>query len=545
MILERISARGFLGLKNLTVGFDQSTVLIGENGWGKSSVYRLLTRVLGGDKIPCRFTAEDFRNDPQDDLKAIDVVLSFRERKFGQAKHSAVLSQFSPYWVKGNDDLFHIYYHIRARFIDGVVRTSHFFTDMSGKKLKTKLRDVRKLVMLNPAYMLRDTRMDKKTRVRFQNSWEKKISDLAMSLSDPQSGSRTNLPKEQVVEGLEALNYIISSYLPEFHDSRLYKRRSAREIASNPISLHGMGSLQTMLSHNSSDTMKFIMIILQHEIMAARGNRIPPRVCFPIVLLEDIESRLHPSYLMMFMSILNQMPFQRIISTNSGDLLTCQPLSAIRRMVRTKDGSVLVHQASDALFSNDDLRRLAFHVRIGNPMAMFARTWLLVEGETEIWLINQLAEIVGINLLSEGIRTIAFAQCGAAPLIRFAKQMGINWHLLADGDQAGVKYCRLANNFLAKGQDAADHVTKLPSADIEHYLYEHGFENVYRHESGYGFTQAVSEGKIIERAVHRRSKPGLAINIVEQADRNGPDSVPDLFKGMFLRLTALSRESDV
>ena len=35
---------------------------------------------------------------------------------------------------------------------------------------------------------------------------------------------------------------------------------------------------------------------------------------------------------------------------------------------------------------------------------------------------------------------IEFAQSGLKPLIKFARRMGIQWHVLVDGDEAGKKY---------------------------------------------------------------------------------------------------------
>ena len=282
------------------------------------------------------------------------------------------------------------------------------------------------------------------------------------------------------------------------------------------------------------------MIILQKALMDARGERNLPKVCFPVILLEDLESRLHPSYMMTFMSILEKINSQKVIATYSGDILSCLPLSQIRRMVKQEDDRVNAYQLNENNFSADDLRRLTFHVRITRPMSIFARCWLLVEGETEIWLMLQLAAIMGINLQAEGIRIIEYAQCGASPLIKVAKQMGINWHLMADGDDAGTRYIKIAKGFLEKDQIVKKHLTLLDDVDIEHYLYSNGFESVYRVESGYGFAQNVPKNKIIERAIHRRSKPGLAINIIEKADRLGPKGIPELIRNMFRNLVDLA-----
>ena len=124
--------------------------------------------------------------------------------------------------------------------------------------------------------------------------------------------------------------------------------------------------------------------------------------------------------------------------------------------------------------------------------------------------------------------------------------MGINWHLMADGDDAGQKYIKIARSHLEKNQSVKKHLTLLDDVDIEHFFYSNGFESVYRIESGYGFAQNVSKNKIIERAIHRRSKPGLAINIIEKADRLGPKGIPELIRRMFSSLIELAggNESD-
>lgn len=111
-------------------------------------------------------------------------------------------------------------------------------------------------------------------------------------------------------------------------------------------------------------------------------------------------------------------------------------------------------------------------------MSLFARCWLLVEGETEIWLLSELANICGISLRREGIRIIEFAQCGVSPLIKAAADLGIEWHLLADGDQAGNKYASSVRTLL-RGESEHDRLTLLPARDIEHFLFQNGFAHVF------------------------------------------------------------------
>ena len=88
---------------------------------------------------------------------------------------------------------------------------------------------------------------------------------------------------------------------------------------------------------------------------------------------------------------------------------------------------------------------------------------------------------------------------------------------------------------------ADEHITVLPSLDIEHFLYENGFEQVFRRESGIGTSQNYSENKIIELAIHHKSKPGLALSVVEFAERNGGKTIPELFQNIFYRLVSMAK----
>ncbi len=547
MILERIVVKGYLGIRHLVLDVSAVTALIGENGWGKSSLFNLLEKVFGSKTVPCQFDAKEFYidEDTGEFLDFMEFEFVFKERKYGQLKRSQTLQYFKRYWIHEDDDFHHIHYHITARRKEEQVFVRHYFSDENGKPIWTMKKHVRKFVFMNPVFRIRDSRMVRDQNgtdnIQYANEWEKKVSRLAMLIDE--SEDLIGRDKATLHEGIEALNYILASYVPEIRDSKPMKYRTAREIASQPISLRGMGSLQNLLSQSNSSALKLIMVLFQDAIMLARGSRTLPPVCFPILLMSDLESRLHPSLLMTFMSILDRINFQKIFTTNSGDLLSCIDLGDLRRQVRNRHGEVKSYYLNENKFSADDMRRLASHVRLTRPVSVFARCWLLVEGETEIWLMLQLASIAGFNLQADGIRIIEFAQCGANPLIKLAQQLGINWHLLCDGDDAGVRYAKLAQGMLNKDQKFQDHITKLNDVDIEHYLYNNGFESVYRKESGYGFVQNVTENKIIERAIHRRSKPGLAINIIEKADRMGVGGIPHELMQLFNTLVQLSADN--
>ncbi len=541
MYLEKVEIRGFRGLKQLSIGFQQITALIGENAWGKTSLLRALWCLLGQDEVPYQFVANDFHR-PQDEPPGtephLEIILTFREYRPDMCKHSQRLARLERVWVKHRDRFHRIHYRAAADLLDGegeLVISQHGFMDELGHimELENCEHYIHLLMLMNPVLRLRDARAARGGPKLLGNGWEANLTHLADTLL----ASPGSAPKENVEAGLDAVRNLMGHYLTSVPPIKP-RPRSQREIVTRPASLRGLSGFNELVRCGDVQTIQLAMASIGAAMLAARGDREIEEGARPILMLEDPESRLHPTMLALVWGLLEQVPGQKILTTNSGDLLSALPLNQIRRLVRHPDRT-RAYQLNDAQLSGDDLRRIAFHVRINRPMSLFARSWLLVEGETEIWLLSELANICGFSLRGEGVRIIEFAQCGHVPLIKVARDLGIEWHLLADGDPAGVKYVEGARSQL-RGEREQDRLTLLPAQDIEHFLFENGFEEVFRKEAGVGPHQQLSPSRIIDKAVNRRSKPGMALAVVEAAEHLGPDSIPRLLRQMFSRVVAMS-----
>nr|WP_045525187.1 ATP-dependent endonuclease [Aeromonas hydrophila] len=534
MFLERIEVKGFRGINRLSLGLDNTTVLIGENAWGKSSLLRALWCLLGQDAEPYQFSSDDFHQpeDPElEPARHLQLVLTFSEHRPQMCLHSRRLARLGAAWVKHKDKFHRIHYRASAELqSDGTVTTTHDFLDGIGKSLP--IDDAHELVCLlitmNPVFRLRDARTARNgvETLQWGDLSEHRLSELADKLIDePQ-----RIGEPELKEALQAVRQLMDHYFNALAPIK-NKPRSQREIVNRPMTLRNPGNLQALLRNADNRALQLAM-----AGMAARELEQGAR---PIMILEDPESRLHPTMLALAWGLLEQLPGQKLLTTNSGDLLSSLPLNQIRRLVRRQQ-DIVCHQLGGERYSSDDLRKIAFHVRINRPMSMFARCWLLVEGETEIWLLSELAQICGYSLRAEGVRIIEFAQCGQSPLIKVARDFGIEWHLLTDGDEAGVKYATSARSLL-KGERERDRLTQLPAADIEHYLYHNGFEAVFRREAGVGGRSTLNAGRIINKAIHHRSKPGMALAVVEEAERLGGEHIPPVLRQMFARVVALAR----
>ena len=544
MYLKKIFVKGFKGINELNADFSLSSALIGENGWGKSSFLRLFRKVFSSSgKIA--FSREDFNSscsckDPKDGTRGIQIEFQFCEQFFGEVAKSAALQKFNKYWQRGTDDLLYIHLRITS-CLDGDKAVSDCGFVSGGAYDTGDSELFYSFVHLVPVLVIKDNRMSELPSAEVQTKagekWRKDLIRLSERLLVEDDG---RLSKKEADEALSAIDYIMTSFFGELKLSRRYKYRSYRDIASKPVSLGDFSSLRKYVNDASSKSWRIVLTIIAGMVLKTKSHINFSHEVYPILLIEDPESRLYPNFLILFMSIILKLPTQKILTTNSSDVLTCMNLSEIKRI--SHDGPGLKSSSINEInFSSDEIRRLSYHVRMTRPSSFFARVWLLVEGETEIWLILKLSEILGFSLIGEGIRLIDFAQCGITPLVKAADQLRLGWFVLADGDEAGRHYQSKVIDLIGDSGRADEHITVLPSLDIEHFLYENGFEQVFRRESGIGTSQNYSENKIIELAIHHKSKPGLALSVVEFAERNGGKTIPELFQNIFYRLVSMAK----
>ncbi|WP_286035576.1 DUF2813 domain-containing protein [Succinatimonas hippei] len=626
MYLETAEIFNFRGIRHLKINFEEdSSVLIGENSWGKSSLLSALWMMLGTGEKLCQFEKSDLyipirllvdnlidTNEVQD--KAIEASRNKRENThqikrrapYSSEDDSLVAPDFQdelPFdldqyplnsesisYLNENlsfmeEDTFHdnadklivdlffaenslgkenkqckeLLQEACAYYPDGVYRIhwrAEAYTDENGKFItKHSLLNenlqciecnqhtlIKKLIRLNPILRLRDGRM----AFNLENKCEDENGDVkdlvkAFSMLSGESGTRA----DDIVKSISTLRAVTSKYLVNSNshylpDNREHPR-SIKDMVNRPVTIESLNNLKRTLNQPGMNKTKLLISLLTGALLVANKDYQYDDAARPILIVEDIEGRFHPSLLLSLWSIIDSIPLQKIVTTNSSDLLTAAPLRVLRRLCK-QYYDTRCYKVNERSYNAEDLRRIAFHIRINRPNTLFARCWILVEGETEIWLMTQIASLLGISLYCNGIRPVEFAQCGLHPLMKLARQLGISFFVLTDGDEAGKKYAQTVTSFVG-GKSAKDHLTVLPHLDIEHYLYNNGYQDVFLRCSGISgpLRKGTSVDKIIELAIHKQSKPGLALAVMEEMQRRGSDGVPYLFKRIFKKISILSQ----
>lgn len=548
MILERVEIVGFRGINRLSLMLEQNNVLIGENAWGKSSLLDALTLLLSPELDLYHFVREDFWF-PPGDIKGrehhLHIILTFRETQPGRHRVRRYRA-LEACWSLCEDDFHRIFYRLEGECgADGSVMTLRSFLNSDGQPLLVEnINDqVRHLVRLMPVLRLRDARFMR----RIRNATVPNVPDVEVTarqldfLARELATRPQNLTDGQIRQGLSAMVQLLEHYFSEQGAGQARHRLMRRRSQNEQRSWRYLDIINRMIDKPGSRSHRVILLGLFSTLLQAKGTLRLHKDARPLLLVEDPETRLHPIMLSVAWQLLNLLPLQRIATTNSGELLSLTPVEHVVRLVR-ESSRVAAWRLGPGGLSAEDGRRIAFHIRFNRASSLFARCWLLVEGETETWVINELARQCGHHFDAEGIKVIEFAQSGLKPLVKFARRMGIEWHVLVDGDEAGKKYAATVRSLLNNDrEEEREHLTALPALDMEHFMYRQGFADVFHRVAQLPPNVPMNTRKIITKAIHRSSKPDLAIEVAMEAGRRGIDAVPPLFRKMFSRVVWLAR----
>lgn len=550
MYLQQVEISGFLGINRLSLTLDHNTVLIGENTWGKSSLLDALTILLSPKQPLYQFSQHDFHHlvDTDEQVNNLQIILVFCENQ-SNSDNASRFKSLSALWIEGNDKYKRIYYRVSAERQNNIVATERCFLDKDGNKLvlNDNSKYIQQIILLYPVLRLRDARFSRPTAAESYDADYKKTSvkfaSQLQQLTQALIKASPKLSHEEIEDGFVAMQQLLGYYFAE-QNMRLFNRPHQSNIAYHSPNRRGwrvLEDINRIVGKPEQHSIRLIIWQLFSSFLQLQGHFQLNCDTRPILIIEDPETRLHPIMLSVAWRLSNLFSLQSINSTNSGELLSQVPLENICRLVRNSNRVVAYRLKANRL-SLEDMRRLSFHIRINRPSALFARCWLLVEGETEIWLMNELARQCNYHFESEGVKVIEFAQCGLKPLLKFANSMGIEWHTLVDGDNAGKQYADSAIAYAERINDTPrDRLTILPASDMEHFLYREGFSDIYHQIAAIPDNGKISPRRVIIKAIHRTSKPDLAIEVANRAAEKGVNSIPSLLRHMFSRVAWLAR----
>lgn len=549
MFLESLQVQNYRGILSGRLDFDDTTLLIGENDCGKSSLLSALAVVLAaGDGHRPAIARHHFHRpvDPSLPLQGpVRIELVFAERPAGEWTTEA-MAPLAPLLAPPSAGVRRLVVTVHAEVpkAQGEPET-HWIVACpdAGRPMShddvDHLAAVRKLC---PLVWLKAGMLIGATDVAVGENDDAAVGGRLAALADEVethyqsllAGTSANELAE-LKAGYEAARELLRQRAEEYQAAGSLSHGAIAEV----LGPRSAGKATGLPFHGSAAQQIGVLIVTGAIIRHGLAKWAPGSS--PLLVVEDPEAHLHLMTLASVWGLLQHARAQKVIGTQSETLLAAAPLASIRRITRT-GGRMRQWRVRPGSLSADELRKLGYHVRARHGEAMFSRCWLLVEGETEFWMLPELARLCGYDLKLEGVTPVEFAQCGLPPLIKLASELGIEWHVLTDGDNTGRDYADDARHFAAGEEDRR--ITRLRERDVEHCFWRHGYAAVYERAAGMHALPGgkVRAGRVIRHAIKRHSKPWLAFEVLAAAAEDPSPGVPAPLRRTIETCVQLARE---
>ena len=570
MLLDKIEIKNFRGIRDLCLELDEVTVLIGENNSGKSTILAALETCLSrnltrrsGAFSEYDYHLPDERSQPVDS-EEIEVTIRFVEQEENEWPDEIVQALSSAVQTS-NDNRQSIIFRVKSGYdglTDGFV-TSWDFLDLAGNTLinaKTApfLIALQQLAPVFYLSALRDSAQEFRPRGQF---WSPFIRSLKMD-PDVRQELENQLAElnERVLSANESFNSVeerlsnTGRMVPLASDqavgieaipSRVFDIMSRTQVmlssvtgARLPINRHGEG------------TQSLAVICLFDAFLRSRLEDSYREHSSPILALEEPEAHLHPSATQAVAALLQELPGQKVVATHSGDLAGACSITSLRRL-RRKNGEIAVFRLEEGTLSPDQIHKINQNIRASRGSILFARCWLLVEGETDRIVLEGCARVLGRDLSYEGVSCVEYQQIGIGVdvLIQFADSMGIEWHIVGDQDTSGTNYLDTARGRIGSRTEQR-HISQLQHGDLEVYLCMEGYGAVYERyvATNKRGTLTAPHGTLtyweqVTEAQKKKTKPRAAMDVLEEIEQSGSAGVPQQLKEIIEIALELSEEA--
>lgn len=285
-----------------------------------------------------------------------------------------------------------------------------------------------------------------------------------------------------------------------------------------------------------------------------------------LAAFEEPEAHLHPQSQRSVFTLLSEIGGQRIVSTHSTHVASIAEVDSYR-VFRREGAKSIVSEVPPSIRSAWSPEHVRRYVQLQNPEMLFAKAVGVVEGQTESAAFPVFSRQRWGPRGSDGVGVSLIYTEGAGNskhIVPFLEALGIPWVLFCDGDSAADKGLKATAKLLGKTLDRnSPEVVQLPKDEaFEDYIMSSGLGAIVRvaadkHNAGplddfktrldgqpakKGKTRDYSSPGHEERAcidfmkLAKGTFGGLLATCIVDGEATGKCTMPGLFKEFFDRL---------
>lgn len=504
--LQSVRIKGFRGFKNIEVDFENTTVLVGTNNAGKTTLLKALQLALTNS----HFTSNDdffYCEDHIDDTIIVDILFVpldkdgnttnefnevwndvFKADRIGIPSDGNQIMAFRTI-IKENNKTFRKQQFFIDQWEEFLNEDINWYDNEYDKELSFYFDEIPFFYLEANRDILEDIKSKSSYLGRILSSLEfslenkQKIEALILELNSTTIGSSDILSElettlKELDTAMDNTNNTVqlTPFTKKVRDLNKGIRINYSEFS---MDYHGMGTR----SWSSLLVLKSFLN-LNHRIYEDNG-----KPYYPILAIEEPESHLHPNAQKKLYSQINEIVGQKIISTHSNYIAANANLSEIRSLIK-KGSNITIGKLLTDTLDNEDNRKIRRQVINTRGELFFSKVVILCEGETEEQSLPLLIEKqLNLDMVSIGINIIGINGGGNYfPFIYFCESLGIKWFILSDGENQILKKIKMdmikLNQLAVRPEDY-----EFPD-NIIHFENEEDFE---RHLINNGFKEEIEE----------------------------------------------------
>lgn len=455
--LQSVRIKGFRGFRNIEVDFENTTVLVGTNNAGKTTLLKALQLALTNSHF---ISNDDFFycEEHIDDTIIVDVLFVpldedgnitnefnevwndvFKAERIGLSAEGNQIMAFRTV-IKENNKSFRKQQFYIDQWETFLKEEINWYDNEYDKELSFYFDEIPFFYLEANRDILEDIKSKSSYLGRILSSLEfslenkQKIEALISELNSTTIGSSDILTElETTLRELDTAmdntnnNVQLTPFTKKVRDLNKGIRINYSEFS---MDYHGMGTR----SWSSLLVLKSFLN-LNHKIYEDNG-----KPYYPILAIEEPESHLHPNAQKKLYSQINEIVGQKIISTHSNYIAANANLSEIRSLIK-KENNITIGKLLVDNIDDEDNRKIKRQVINTRGELFFSKVVILCEGETEEQSLPLLIEKqLNLDMVSIGINIIGINGGGNYfPFIYFCESLGIKWFILSDGETPILK----------------------------------------------------------------------------------------------------------
>jgi putative ATP-dependent endonuclease of the OLD family len=339
MFLKSLKVKNYRCLQDVSLDFDDTTILIGENNSGKTACLDIIKNILSRVTPSAVFNEYDYYLDdnnkcPQES-EGIEVIFVFREQR-EEEWNSDLLSKFQPVTQSFKDvitgaELFQITFRIVSKYdkASEQFELSYSFLNTENDPLLLKNQSlITDFLKTNPVFYLQALRDS--TEVFSGNSymWGKFLKQVKFKPEDLrdlhisiEALNASIISKDtslsELVKSMDKIEKVLEFDKSDIVTINALPLQSWDLLSKAQVTLKNNENLSLPIDRYGQGTQSLVVILLYEAYISILLKKIYNKHAQAILTLEEPEAHLHPQAIRALEKQLSQIKVQKIITTHS------------------------------------------------------------------------------------------------------------------------------------------------------------------------------------------------------------------------------------